>query len=201
MNTYNTSPWSFRNRTRSMEFMRTFITDYNQTIRTHNDMMLEYNRNVTSIIDILNRSPDAPPPTPTNRSSSRADIATLIHLLSQAGPNERPVGLSRTQIESATHIVAYVTDNFNTTQCPISLDEFVENEMVCQIIHCRHIFKRRNIMRWLETNAHCPVCRYDLREPEENTNIWSNLFNQNTDVSVNDVYTFEFPLRFNGRSW
>ena len=186
MNTYNTSPWSFRNRTRSAEFMRTFISEYNQTIRTHNDMMLEYNRNVTNIIDILSRPPDAPPSTPV-RSSSRSDIAALINLLNRS---DRPVGLSRTQIESATQTVTYATDNFNTTQCPISLDDFVENEMVCQIIHCRHVFKQRNITRWLETNAHCPVCRHDLREPEENT----------IDISGN-VHTFEIPLRFNGRSW
>ena len=194
MNTYN---GSFRNRTRSLEFMRAFITEYNHTIRTHNDMMLEYNRNIGRIIDILNHSPDAPP----DRSSSRSDIATLIYLLSQTNADDRPVGLSSAQIESATRLVAYTTDNFNSTQCPISLDDFVENEMVCQIIHCQHIFKQRTITRWLETHTCCPVCRHDLRGPEENTNIWSNLFNQNTDVSGNDVYTFEFPLRFNGRSW
>ena len=197
MNTYNANPGSFRNRTRSMDFMRTFITEYNQTIRTHNDMMLEYNRNVSNIIDILNRSPDAPPV----RSSSRSDIATLIYLLSQTTVDDIPVGLTRAQIESATRTVAYTTDNFNSTQCPISLDEFVENEMVCQIVHCRHIFKQRTITRWLETHTCCPVCRHDLREPGENTNIWSNLFNRGADISGNDVYTFEFPLRFNGRSW
>lgn len=187
MNTYNTSPNSFRNRTRSLEFMRTFVADYNQTIRTHNDMMLEYNRNVTNIIDILSHPPDTPPSTPV-RSSSRSDITALINLLNQS---DRPVGLSRTQIDDATQLVAYATDNFNTTQCPISLDDFVENEIVCQITHCRHIFKQRAIMRWLETNSCCPVCRHNLREPEENT----------MDVSGNDVYTFEIPLRFNGRSW
>ena len=200
MNTYNTSQGSFRNRTRSLEFMRTFITEYNHTIRTHNDMMLEYNRNVSRIVDILNRSPDAPPPTPA-RSSSRSDIATLIYLLSQTNVDDIPAGLTRAQIENATQVVAYTADNFNSTQCPISLDEFVENEMVCQIIHCQHIFKQRNITRWLETHTCCPVCRHDLREPEENTNIWSSLFNRNADISGNDVYTFELPLRFNGRSW
>ena len=197
MNTYNANPGSFRNRTRSIDFMRTFITEYNQTIRTHNDMMLEYNRNVSNIIDILNRSPDTTPV----RSSSRSDIATLIYLLSQTNVDDIPVGLTRAQIESVTQTVAYTTDNFNSTQCPISLDEFVENEMVCQIVHCRHIFKQRTITRWLETHTCCPVCRHDLREPGENTNIWSNLFNRGADISGNDVYTFEFPLRFNGRSW
>ena len=172
MNTFSSS---FTTHTGSIEFMRAFITEYNQTIRTHNDMMLEYNRNVSNIIDILNRSPDTIPV----RSSSRSDIETLVYLLSQTGPNERSIGLSLTQIESASQTVAYTIDNFNSTQCPISLDDFVENEMVCQIVHCRHIFKQRNIMRWFETHTCCPVCRYDLREPEEN---------ENTNVYGNDVY-------------
>jgi hypothetical protein len=39
-------------------------------------------------------------------------------------------------------------------------------------------------MRWFETHTCCPVCRYDLREPEENenTNVYGN------DVYGNDVY-------------
>lgn len=180
MNTYNDP---FRNRTSSVEFMRAFTTEYNQTIRTHNDMMLEYNRNIANIIDILNRSPDTPPSTPV-RSSSRSDIASLIYLLSQTDADDR---LSRVQIENATQNVAYTVNTFNETQCPISLDDFVENEMICQIIHCRHIFKQRNLMIWLETHTCCPVCRHNLREPLENTNTWSNLFNRDVDISGNDV--------------
>lgn len=181
MNTFNGSS---RIRARSLEFTRAFMTEYNENIRLHNEMMSEYNRNVTRMIGILHQ----PTVTPV-QSTSRSDIETLIYLLSQNNT------LSRIQIENATRLVAYNAETFSSTQCPISLDDFVENEIVCQIIHCRHIFKQRNIMRWLETHTCCPVCRHDLIESEENTNIQSNF---NTDISGN---TLEFPMRFNERNW
>ena len=202
MNSFN------RPRARSQEFLRTFITEYNQIILTHTEMMSEYNRNVRNILSIIQRNGEythTPAPTPTTRSSNRSDIATLIYLLSQAGVDDARAGLSQSQIENATESVLYTPDAFpEIIQCPISLDEFEDGELVCQIRHCRHIFKRRNIMRWFETRTCCPVCRHDLEnantEPAraQTPSIWSSLFNRNlsSDVSGNDVYTVEFPLRF-----
>jgi len=125
--------------------------------------------------------------------------------LSQAGVEETRAGLSPIQIANATENVLYTTETFpEITQCPISLDEFEDGEVVCQIRHCRHIFKSRNIRRWFETHTCCPVCRHDLENPNPESapsSIWSSLFNRSLDVSGNDVYTVEFPLRFNERSW
>ena len=202
MNSFN------RPRARSQEFLRTFVNEYNQIIRTHTEMMSEYNTNVRNIINLIQRTSDyghthTPASTPTTRSSSRSDIATLIYLLSQAGVDDVRAGLSQSQIENATESVLYTPDAFpEITQCPISLDEFEDGELVCQIRHCRHIFKRRNIMRWLETHTCCPVCRHDLEnantEPAraQTPSIWSSLFNRSLDISGNDIYTVEFPLRF-----
>ena len=197
MNSFN------RPRARSQEFLRTFINEYNQIIRTHTEMMSEYNSNIRNILSIIQRNGEythTPASTPTTRSSSRSDIAALIYLLSQAGVDDVRAGLSQSQIENATESVLYTPDAFpEITQCPISLDEFADGELVCQIRHCRHIFKRRNIMRWLETHTCCPVCRHDLENsnPESApSSIWSSLFNRSLDVSGNDVYTVEFPLRF-----
>lgn len=211
MNTFNN-----RGRTanaRSVEFLRAFVSEYNQTIHTHSEMMLEYNRNVSNIIRILQRTQDmAPPPTPAStpvaRTSNRSDIATLIYLLSQANTEVR---LTPAQILSATQIITYTPGSFNETQCPISLEEFIENEPVCQIRHCRHIFHRRNLRRWFDTHTCCPVCRHDLREDAEENNENENNENENnantrvssvlsslfdSDVSGNGVYSFEFPIRF-----
>ena len=82
----------------------------------------------------------------------------------------RSESLSRGQIQTATRNIHYTTDlSYNV--CPISLEDFVENEEVCQIKQCGHIFKKNNIMRWFSaSHVHCPVCRYDLRdyrEPQE----------------------------------
>ena len=199
MNSFN------RPRARSQEFLRTFITEYNQIIRTHTDMMSEYNRNVRNILSIIQRNGEygptpTPAPTPTTRSSSRSDIAALIYLLSQSGVDDVRVGLTQSQIANSTDNVIYTSEAFpEITQCPISLDEFEDGEVVCQIRHCRHIFRRRNIMRWFETHSCCPVCRHDLENSSSESapsSIWSSLFNRSSDVSGNDVYTVEFPLRF-----
>jgi hypothetical protein len=202
MNTFN------RGRTtnaRSSEFLRAFVSEYNQIIHANSEMMLEYNHNVSNILRILNRTQDTTPtpvPTPVSRTSNRSDIANLIYLLSQANTEEQPLGLTPAQIIDATQIVTYTSGSFNETQCPISLEEFVENERICQIRHCRHVFRRPNLLRWFETHVGCPVCRYDLRgeAAEENDNtasvssMLSSLFN--SDISGNGVYSFEFPLRF-----
>ena len=48
-------------------------------------------------------------------------------------------------------------------RCPISWEDFVVGEQICQIKECEHIFKSTSLLNWLRTNSHCPVCRYDLR--------------------------------------
>ena len=105
MNSFN------RPRARSQEFLRTFINDYNQIIRTHTEMMSEYNSNIRNILSIIQRNGEytsTPTSTPTTtRSSSRSDIATLIYLLSQAGVDDVRAGLSQSQIENATESVLY----------------------------------------------------------------------------------------------
>ncbi len=217
MNTYN------RNRTRSNEFIRTFINDYNNIIRNHTEMMMEYNRNIHNILIMLQRYSDytPPPPTPTptstamptpTRSSNRSDIATLLYRLSQSNlVEESQRGLSQAQINSATENVVYTPSAFpSTPQCPISLDEFDDGEVVCQLRYCRHIFRHRNIMRWFESHTCCPVCRHELdteninsesTEQAESIDFWSRILNRNImDLSGNQIYTFEFPIRFNGRS-
>uniref|UniRef100_A0A6C0F711 RING-type domain-containing protein n=1 Tax=viral metagenome TaxID=1070528 RepID=A0A6C0F711_9ZZZZ len=209
MNTFNNNRGRTTN-ARSAEFLRAFVSEYNQIIHAHSEMMLEYNRNVSNIMRILQRGQDmAPPPAPaptpvatTGRTSNRSDIATLIYLLSQANTEEIQIGLTPAQILSATQIITYTPGSFNETQCPISLEEFVENERVCQIRHCQHIFRRPNLLRWFESHVGCPVCRYDLRgaDTEENDNnasvssMLSTLFN--SDISGNGIYSFEFPVRF-----
>lgn len=76
----------------------------------------------------------------------------------------RPTFLSQTQINMATRIIPYTVElNTIDTRCPISLNDFVIGENVCQIKHCSHIFNTEEINRWFNRNNVCPVCRYDLR--------------------------------------
>ena len=194
-----------RPRGRTPDFMRTFVSEYNQIIRTHTEMMMEYNRNIRDLIRIMGRFSDAPTPTPAPTpvtTTTNPDIAALISLLSQVNMYDSEPGLTREQIENATDNVLYTSAAFpEITQCPISLDDFIEGEVVCQIRHCRHIFKQRNIMRWFDRHTGCPVCRHELLDDGPaaptalDTSTWSSLLNRAMDTSGNAVYTFEIPFR------
>ena len=45
--------------------------------------------------------------------------------------------------------------------CPISLDPFTA-ETNTTITSCFHLFQTESIVRWLETNTACPVCKTDI---------------------------------------
>ncbi|WVY93591.1 hypothetical protein V8G54_032679 [Vigna mungo] len=46
--------------------------------------------------------------------------------------------------------------------CCICLDEF-ELNAECYALLCQHFFHQECIMRWLQTNQTCPICRQSLR--------------------------------------
>lgn len=83
---------------------------------------------------------------------------------------------SQQQIEIATLLFTYNysnSENINQ-QCPITLEDFENGDIVRQIRHCRHVFHEDSIQNWFRSNVRCPVCRYDIRdyrEPTESINI------------------------------
>jgi hypothetical protein len=69
------------------------------------------------------------------------------------------------QILNATRLFEYTEDMTDiNNRCPITLEDFQENETVCQIKHCRHTFKEQSLRNWFQNNVRCPVCRYDIRD-------------------------------------
>jgi len=107
------------------------------------------------------------------------------------------------QILVSTEIINW-SDNLLQTQCPISLDPFDDNERICRIRNCNHLFKISPLMNWFERNVRCPVCRYDIRdyqntlsnntisEPEPNSDYYidnsnnNNLTNETTTLPENN---------------
>lgn len=83
---------------------------------------------------------------------------------------------TQSQIESATRRVRYcdISRPINS-QCPISMDDFNDSDMVIVIRPCGHIFHTEHLMNWFRTNCRCPVCRYDIRE--YNLNASTQFFN------------------------
>jgi hypothetical protein len=183
---------------RRIRALRDILSTYGENIRMNNENMIEYTRMVRALI---------------NLSADSSAIETLTSIL-----QEEPVSpsLTMSRIDEATRNVQYDCDTMNQTQCPIALDDFVEHEPVCQIISCGHMFRRTNLMQWLDTHNCCPVCRYDLREynagpvpppasPETDMDqiarVLTSYVNEQArhlDASgnSNSIYTFRFPLRF-----
>lgn len=93
---------------------------------------------------------------------------------------------TQSQIENATRRVRYcdIARPVNTS-CPISMDDFDDNDMVTVIRHCGHTFHNEHIMNWFSSNYRCPVCRYDIRD--YSSNISNEFFNSYRDSSNNNV--------------
>jgi hypothetical protein len=117
----------------SQQMMR-LMTQY---IHAQND----FNSNMTRMIQMLDR------PTVT------LDFTNLIDL---SGNNSQR--LTANQIELASTSFNYVLES-DTRTCPITLEPIAENESVIKINRCGHIFKKPALLRWLERDSRCPVCR------------------------------------------
>ena len=90
------------------------------------------------------------------------------------------------QIEIATRVVRFgdIIRPLNSS-CPISLENFNDNDQVLMIRHCNHIFSNTELISWFRSNCKCPVCRYDIRNHiPTNTNIVSDL-SGNTELLSN----------------
>ena len=86
------------------------------------------------------------------------------------------------QITDFTRSVVYTPGtNFVNTNCPITLEDFQEGDVVTQIIHCRHCFRPRSIQNWFQSNVRCPVCRFDIRDT-----VLANTNDDQSEIVVND---------------
>ena len=50
-----------------------------------------------------------------------------------------------------------------STSCPITREDFLDNDVVIMIRECRHIFKKTAFQTWIENNNTCPCCRITLQ--------------------------------------
>ena len=50
---------------------------------------------------------------------------------------------------------------FFVNECVICLEP-INNDSMCRMLSCFHIFHQHCVMNWLVTNASCPMCNKDL---------------------------------------
>jgi hypothetical protein len=112
-----------------------------------------------------------------NNSSSELFTQILNNFL-------QPVEIypTQSQIETATRRVRYcdISRPINTA-CPISMEDFNDNDMVTVIRHCGHTFHTEQLMNWFRSNCRCPVCRYDIRTYDTGSS--SEFFNNNSSTT------------------
>ena len=90
------------------------------------------------------------------------------------------------QIETATRVVRFgdIITPLNSA-CPISLENFNDNDQVLMIRHCNHIFSNLGLTSWFRSSCVCPVCRYDIRNYVSNNSITISDLSSNVDISSN----------------
>ena len=123
-----------------------------------------------------------------NNFPQRENLSTIFNNIS---PNFfEPIQLfpTPTQIENATRIVQFanVVRPINNS-CPITMDTFNDNTLVTVIRECNHIFNTDALNNWFRSNCRCPVCRYDIRNYNQNRNV--NNITTNTDTNNMDIDT------------
>ena len=130
----------------SQQMMR-LITQY---IHAQND----FNSNMTRMIQMLDR------PTVTLDFTNLIDLSGNLSRLTanQIDLSGNPPRLTANQIDLATTSFNYALESDART-CPITLENIAENESVIKINRCGHVFKKPALLRWLECDSRCPVCR------------------------------------------
>jgi hypothetical protein len=121
------------------------------------------NREIPPIVQVGTATAELDDPNENEQSIYSSIMNMLTNQIRERFQNRATTRehLTNEQISIATRIIKY-SNEFNEQRCPISLDEFVIDENICQIKQCSHIFKNNSLMVWLRSHRHCPVCRYDL---------------------------------------
>ena len=128
-------------------------------------------------------------------SRSNADIYrsffTFIPLSTRTNSNN---DLSVQHIEESTETIPY-NDDLSETRCPISFEDFVLNENITKIKGCGHYFKTASLMDWLRRSSHCPVCRYDLRDYNNNIHVNDNVDPTPIEEEITSTSTIDNEYR------
>ena len=96
--------------------------------------------------------------------------------------NAVPVSPTQEQINNAVENCLFSEINQPGNQaCPISLRTFQTNDEVSVIKYCNHIFGKNELTSWFLYNTRCPLCRYDIRNYNQNTSLDTSL-----DTSLNN---------------
>jgi len=91
------------------------------------------------------------------------------------------------QINNATETFSYTTElDLINHSCPITLEEFQEQQIIRRIKQCGHCFSEESIQSWFQNNVRCPVCRLDIRDVSGNSINANNNHLEDASGNIND---------------
>ena len=197
------------------------MREYNNIVRINTDNMTRYHENINTFNQIMNRQHMNQQRQSRNQQygyyrQNNNSIPNMRYNWSRTMRNQLNTNIideainrifprtfqdvvvspSPEQINSATETYSYHISGESNTQCPITLDEFQENENVCRIRHCGHTFRENALRNWFQQNVRCPVCRYDIRtnnesdpadESQDQEEEPSQTADEEQDISLNSV--------------
>ena len=111
---------------------------------------------------------------PVNLLSREDYIESLagIDTLLDGFLNAVPISPTQEQINNAVENCLFSEINQPGNQaCPISLRTFQANDEVSVIKYCNHIFSKNELTNWFLYNTRCPLCRYDIRNYNQNISL------------------------------
>jgi hypothetical protein len=138
------------------------LTDYHSCMRDYNKNVLQMNR-ITNNLLINIVQPIQPRFNPFLQPAIEIQ-GFSIPLRQQEPPVETYPNIS--QILAATEVFEFTEEHRLRgleSRCPISLEDFVVGDELCEIRNCHHIFKWTNLQYWFSRHSNCPVCRFDIR--------------------------------------
>jgi hypothetical protein len=146
------------------------------TIETRIDRNLErllYNSsaNIASLIALARLHEETVSRAIRNQSSNQSQMINLITgIIEQTASQDESQQSEEETFEpySINDTSLFNECKYNTIEsplnhcCPISFDQFNENDDVILIRKCKHIFKKTSIESWLSRSHKCPYCRTNI---------------------------------------
>lgn len=127
--------------------------DIMRIISDYNYNQEKYNRNMSSLIQLLTTRVEIVSFTPS-------DLSSLFDLSGNNAFNNNIVGVnegvSLSEITTGTTVQPH---SGGALICPITMESVNEGESVMKINRCGHMFKETALRQWLDAHNRCPLCR------------------------------------------
>ena len=203
-NTINDTYLTTATSMQTIHMVRNLIESNTTALTQYNAVMTNHIQNTRELIDIirilLGQSRNSEPIIPElNRRTYRpSDFYTRLRTplyqprFNQTQFTDVVIRPTQLQIDNATEIITYHDSiELLNTQCPITMADFQDGDIIRRIHQCRHSFNNESILGWFRENVRCPVCRFDIREHVNDTN---NEPDDNNETETDDQPELEHNI-------